>query len=347
MRGFRPGEQLRLAERGLIPELDLDPYFKDEIIAGFEWQVTRNWAFDAKAIYWELGDMIMNTVQRAPGNDSFQMSVNDFDFKRNLRALGVVPESLIREFEEPFKEYTALQLQLNRRFAKGWAVYNNLTAGKLETTGSGSWSNNTSSSYGEDFGVVLNEGMINDCQADQVTRSVPVDCVALLTPFLGQPVSTINRAGRDGIGGGLGAGDGFYGSGVDRPYIWKTFGFKQFALGRHTLNLGGLLIVQDGVSWGRGEGAAAPTADDPLAGVFFLLEKNGERRLDGFYDLNLTAAWGFPIRGDRVKGNLRIEGTNVTNEQEQIGVGSSGEPLRVRRDYQRPSTYRAMFGVSF
>jgi hypothetical protein len=56
---------------------------------------------------------------------------------------------------------------------------------------------------------------------------------------------------------------------------------------------------------------------------------------------------GFPIAGDRVKGNLRIEGTNVTNEQEQIAVHNLGQPTPVRRDYQRPSTYRAMFGVSF
>jgi len=77
------------------------------------------------------------------------------------------------------------------------------------------------------------------------------------------------------------------------------------------------------------------------------LEKNGERRLDSFYDLNLTVAWGFPISGDRVKGNLRIEGTNVTNEQDQINTNLYGEVLPVRREFQRPSTYRAMLGVSF
>ena len=68
-RSFRPGEQFDLAEQGILdPEVDLDPYFKDEIIAGFEWQVSNNWAFDGKAIYWELGDIIMNTTQRCNSN---------------------------------------------------------------------------------------------------------------------------------------------------------------------------------------------------------------------------------------------------------------------------------------
>ncbi len=174
-----------------------------------------------------------------------------------------------------------------------------------------------------------------------------MNCTTELAQFLGTPVSTINRDGRDGLGGGTGAGDGFYGSGVDRPYIWKTFGFKQWDLGRHTLNFGGLFTWQDGAAWGRGEQVEADSADNPIGSVFIPLEKNGVRRLDAFYDLNLTLAWGFPIAGDRVKGNLRIEGTNVTNEQDTINTNLYGEVLPVRREFQRPSTYRAMFGVSF
>jgi hypothetical protein len=274
------------------------------------------------------------------------MSVNDFDFKRNLRALGVVQDSVIDAFDGPFKEYTAVQVQLNRRFANGWAVYNNLTIGKLETTGAGAWWNNTDSTYGEDLGTVLNEGMIADCQAEQSTRSIPMDCHATLDGFLGQPVSTINRDGRDGLGAGTGPAENF-GAGVDRPYIWKTFGFKEFSFGNHTVDIGGLLTVQDGVPWGRGESVGAATPDDPGATVFLPLEKNGERRLDGFYDLNLTVAWGFPIHADRLRGNLRVEGTNVTNEQEQINVNNFGEAVRVRGDFQQPTTYRAMFSVSF
>src|SRR5262249_41687514 len=151
----------------------------------------------------------------------------------------------------------------------------------------------TSSSYGEDLGTVLTQGMIDDCTGNQATRLIPMDCQATLGPHLGQPVSTINRIGRDGLGGGTGAGDGFYGSGVDRPYIWKTFGFKQWNFGnggRQSINVGGLLTIQDGAAWGRGEQVSAASANDPLYTVFIPLEKNGDRRLPSFYDLNLTLA---------------------------------------------------------
>jgi hypothetical protein len=86
--------------------------------------------------------------------------------------------------------------------------------------------------------------------------------------------------------------------------------------------------------------------NDILNDVFVPLEKNGTRRLDGFYDLNLSVAWGFPIKGE-VRGEVRIEGTNVTNQQEQINVGLYGEPMRVRRDFQRPSQYRSMLSIRF
>ena len=280
-RNFRPGGQFDLAEQGILDPVELDPYYKDEIIAGFEWQVSNNWAFDGKAIYWELGDIIMNTTQRYNSNpgavynlqNTFQLSVNDKNFQHALRQLGVIPEDVIDDFEEPFKEYQALQLQINRRFSNGWAVYNNLTLSKLETTGSGAWWNNTSSSYGEDFGIVLTQAMIDSCNLQQAadrrrhrgTAFHPDGLHAELTGSLGIPVSAINRAGRDGLGGGTGAGDGFYGSGVDRPYIWKTFGFKQWNFGARPqpLNVGGLFTYQDGAAWGRGEQVAATSAQQP------------------------------------------------------------------------------------
>ena len=37
----------------------------------------------------------------------------------------------------------------------------------------------------------------------------------------------------------------------------------------------------------------------------------------------------------------------VTNQQDQINTNLYGEVLPVRREFQRPSTYRALFGVSF
>jgi hypothetical protein len=342
----RPGRQFELAAQGVIDPIDLDPYYKDEIIVGFEWQFAQKWAFDAKAIYWELGDMIMNTTQRDPQGNTFTLSSSVDNFRKNLRDLGQVPDHLIDAFEDPFKEYTALQLQLNRQFGNGFAVYNNLTLAKLETTGSGAWWDNSSSSYGEDLGVVLTQSLIDTCQLQQVGRILPIDCQATLGPHLGEPISTINRAGRDGLGGGAGTGDGEYGSGVDRPYIWKTFGYKVWNVGKQMFNLGGLLNIQDGVAWGRGEMIVVPTANDYLNSTWIPLEKNGDRRLPAFYDLNLTGAWGFPVAG-KVRGQLRVEMTNVTNQQKQVDVTINGEPRRLRRSYQRPQAVRTTLSFSF
>ncbi len=345
-RAFRPGEQFDLADAGVISPIDLDPYYKDEIIAGFEWQFSDNWAVDLKGIYWELGDMIMNTTQRDPDLRTFSLSSNVDNIRNYWRELGVVPEHLIEGFEDPFKEYQAVQIQLNKRFSNGWALYNNLTLSKLETTGSGAWWDNSSSSFGQDLQEVVTQAHVDGCQALQATRTIPVDCVALLTPHIGQPISTVNRAGRDGLGGGVGPGDGFFGSGVDRPFIWKTFGFKVWTIGKHSLNLGGMLNYQDGSAWGRGEQIAAPSANDPINTVYIPLERNGTRRLDPHYDLNMSFAWTFPIRSE-FTGQVRIEGTNVTNQQDQINVGLYGEPLRVRREFQRPRQWRASLAFHF
>ena len=349
-RSFRPGVQFDLADAGIISPIDLDPYYKDEIILGFEWQFSRNWAFDAKAIYWELGDMIMNTSQRyndgSAAGQTFSLSSNADNIRQYWRELGMVPENLINSFEDPFKEYQAVQFQLNKRFANGWAIYNNLTLAKLETTGSGAWWDNSSSSYGQDLGQLVNQGHVDACIANQATRTIPVDCVALLGPKIGEPISTVNRAGRDGLGGGVGPGDGFFGSGVDRPFIWKTFGFKVWTIGQHSINVGGTLTWQDGVAWGRGELLAAPSTNDPINSVYIPLERNGTRRLPSFYDFNMTGAWTFPIRG-QFNGQLRIEAINVTDQQDQINTGLYGEPLRVRREFQRPRQFRASLAFTF
>jgi hypothetical protein len=304
--------------------------------------------------------MIMNTTQRDPLGNTFLLSSSVDNFRTNLRALGQVPEHLIEAFEDPFKEYSALQFQLNRQFSNGFAVYNNLTLAKLETTGSGAWWDNTSSAYGEDLGQVLTQTSIDACKNFQLglnaagtapmwngPRTTPVDCQGLLGPHLGESLSTINRAGRDGLQGGVGSGgESHQGSGVDREYIWKTFGFKVWNVGKQTFTVGGLLSVQGGVAWGRAENLPAPSVNDILNDVYVPLEKNGTRRLDGFYDLNLSAAWGFPLFRD-VTGEVRLEGTNVTNQQEQINVGLYGEPMRVRRDYQRPRQIRSLLSVKF
>jgi len=125
------------------------------------------------------------TGQPEPIDSQFSISYSMALNLLKAHPLGQIQSILARSFA---------QFQLNRRFDNGWAVYNNLTLAKLETTGSGAWWDNSSSSYGEDLGVVLTAAMIDSCQALQVGRIVPMDCWAALGPHLGQPVSTINRA---------------------------------------------------------------------------------------------------------------------------------------------------------
>ncbi len=46
-------------------------------------------------------------------------------------------------------------------------------------------------------------------------------------------------------------------------------------------------------------------------------------------------------------GEFRLEVQNVTNEQDQIGITGRGEARALRRAFQRPQRFRALFGVRF
>jgi hypothetical protein len=83
--------------------------------------------------------------------------------------------------------------------------------------------------------------------------------------------------------------------------------------------------------------------NDPL-GINF--EQEGSRRLDDYWWINLSLAWLFPL-GDNVKGQFRVESTNVTNEQDMISVGGTGYPRNSRREFQRPTQHRFIFNISF
>jgi hypothetical protein len=353
---------------------DLQAYYKDEVVVGFEWQFAKNWAFDAKGITYELGNMIGNTIQRDPMGNYMDLTANYKDYKKILRAINAeavrlgnpapVPESALAWFKEGKKDYDALQIQVNRRFAKNWALYTNVTWADTASTGSGAWWNNTDSTYAYDLGTVITEDVIHQCEVRQqgivsgpVTgeikisngRTVPLDdCRARLTPWLGAPASLVNRYGKDGVqserydeGGAL----------ADRPIIAKTFGFKQWAVGKQTFNLGGFFLWQSGIAWGRAE-PASPTADASGNsgavqfgnGLDVFVEPVGTRRTAGYGSLNLSGAWGFPIKS-RVSGEVRVEMTNVTNHQLQVNINDQGEAQPVRRDFNLPRQARA--NVSF
>ena len=372
LRSSRPGTMFRMIDQGVF-DWELEPYYKDEAILGFEWQFTRNWALDTKAIYWELGNMIGATIQQAPDGSLFELTANYKDYPDILRAVGVVPEANFAHWEEGLKNYEALQVQVNRRFAKGWALYTNLTWADTETTGSGAWWNNWNSTYAYMYHLTLQPHHIQGCtnvqnglnfstglpptpsQPQTDGRVVPIDCVATLGPHLGKPVSIINRRGSDGVASTR-YDEG--GTGADRPLIAKTFGFKQWTVGKQSFTLGGSATWQMGQGWGRVE--EIPTTQvqidagstEPAGllvgtnGLDMVAEPSGTRRLRDHWWLNLTGAWGFPIRNE-VTGEVRVEVMNAANEQSRVAILDKGEVRPVRREFQQPRQFRVLGTLRF
>ena len=343
LRRIAPGEMWAMVDAG-VWESNIDPYYKDEVILGFERQVSTNWALDVKGIYWELGDMIGATIQQGVDGQQFRMTANYKDYPSILRAIddarvaqggpSLFQDGQLEGFEDGSKEYTSLQVQLNRRFANGWALYNNITWSELETTGAGAWWNNTNDSYGENLHVVLTQDNLDTCNQNQSDRNVPVDCNQL-QPFIGTSASTTNRFGSDGL--------------IDRPIIVNSFGFKTWTFGKHNLTAGGHFSYQSGTAWGRSEGVSILSLDGNTAqssSIGLQVEERGARRLDGTHNLNLNLAYGFPLF-NQVTGQFRVEILNVTDQQEQTFVTGRGDVRAVRRDFQRPQQARASFTVRF
>jgi hypothetical protein len=95
--------------RTLLSGLDtgtFDPYYKDEVSAGVEWQFVPAWAFKARAIWWEVGDTFWSTNQ--------------------FNAAGQVVSD-VRNWDDGFREYQGAVFELNRAFRDGWTVRTNYT----------------------------------------------------------------------------------------------------------------------------------------------------------------------------------------------------------------------------
>jgi hypothetical protein len=91
---------------------DFDPYYKDEVSLGLEWQFVPAWAFKVRGTWWETGDSFWATDQfNAAG-----VSVRD-----------------VRNWDDGFREYEGVQFELNRAFRNNWTLRTNYTLG--ETTG--------------------------------------------------------------------------------------------------------------------------------------------------------------------------------------------------------------------
>ena len=91
--------------------VDVEPYYKDEVTAGIEWQMTPNWALDARAIWWTVDEPYSATDQFNAQGQVFRLLTN---------------------FEDAEREYQGLQIEANRAFRDGWLIRTNYTLSKVE-----------------------------------------------------------------------------------------------------------------------------------------------------------------------------------------------------------------------
>ena len=118
-----------LFNRRQLPSLrapvgQVEPYFKDELTAGIDWQVSPAWALDARAIVWRV--------------ESPWSATNQFD-------AGGAVYRLLASFAEAEREYRALQLEANRAFRDGLLLRANYTLSRVDGNSVGS------TGGGEDF----------------------------------------------------------------------------------------------------------------------------------------------------------------------------------------------------
>ena len=232
-----------------------------------------------------------------------------------------------------------LQLQINRRFRNNWSWYNNVTFADSEGNTQGdSFFNNTNDEYGRNLDTFVTDGHVASLQHQQlpVPRSPPTAMRCATT--------SASRCRRSSTAGR---------SPVDRDFIFKSYGFKSFPIGRHAINVGGFFNYASGEVWSRTRQRHAALRRQRVGldrglrrpiGVNF--EPENTRRLDDYWWVNTSVAWLFPL-GSKVNGQLRLESTNVTDEQDLISVGGTGFPRNSRREFQRPTQHRFVFNVSF
>ena len=386
----QPGLMWDAVQAGLY-DFDIQTYYKQEAILGLEWQFRPDWALDVKYIDWKLQDMMFSNYQIDHRGRAIGVTENYHDLEKIVLAFddaraqrwaeagfdeadrpSAVNREALTNADPALNSYRGLQVQLNRRFADGWALYNNVAWSETDTTGGGVWWNNTDSGYLELVHVNLDEGHIASCQAGQTnpdrrtgrTRLYPEDCAARLTEFIGQPGSMINQRGANGV--------------ADRTWIYNSFGFKTWRIGNQDLTVGGHLTFQTGTPWARSEGAgisaaktcapgARPTGlatcppitpSDPTSdarpgtangGIGVRLHPLGAegRRTSDEYTLNLSGAWGFPMGYRDVRGEFRVEVLNATNQQRRRRWDGRGEVYPVRRYFQRPRQMRASIKFRF
>jgi hypothetical protein len=276
--GFNPGS--------------FDPYYKDEVSLGYEWQFMPAWAFEVRANWWEVDDTFWSTDQ--------------------WNADGQVVRD-VRNWDDGFREYEALQLQLNRAMRNNWTLRTNYTFGE----------NN-----GNNFGA--GDGSIDEDDLFEALGGVERNTTN----------TTYNTANREGRGN------------TDREHILNVVGLKVFPVSaRNNIGLGGYFGFRSGEYWGLRPNIVAvrpgAPANAPIINTTAYREDRDAQQMEDSYTLNLTGYWQFPITGS-VQGRLGVEAVNVTNEQEVISINiASGQPDAGKVAYQAPRELRLQVGITF
>ena len=295
-------QQYNGAQQRTVPLLGFnpgtfDPYYKDEASLGLEWQFAPAWALEVRGSMWEETDAYWITSQ--------------------YNAAGV-PVTDIRNWDDAFRDYEGVLLELNRSFRDNWTIRSNYTWG--ETTGNHFGNNDVAL-----FNDSLFEGLggVEVCTATSYAGCTPGDTNA----------TTINREGVGHTG---------------REHILNIVGLKVFPIGEHSIGLGGYFGFRAGERWGLRQPA---TLRHPVSGQTIqtttYVEQRGAQQLEDTMTLNLSGHWEFPIAG-QFSGRLGAEVVNVTNEQELTGINfNNGLPVAGKLAYQSPREYRFQVGVTF
>jgi hypothetical protein len=267
---------------------DFDPYYKDEASLGLDWQFVPAWAFEARGIWWEIGDAFWTTNQ--------------------FNAAGV-PVRDVRNWDDGFREYKGVALELNRAFRDNWTIRTNLTLGETR---------------GNNFG----DGEVS------VFKDTLFDALGGVDVATGRTDATV--VNREGVGN------------TGRGQILNIVGLKQFPIGSHTIGLGGYFGYRSGERWGRRGPVTlrSPVSGQTINSTIYL-QPRGSEELEDTMTLNLSGHWLFPIAA-QFKGRVGVEAVNVTNEQEVISINSTtGLRDAGKQAFQAPREYRFQVGVTF
>ncbi len=116
----------------------VEPYYKDEISVGFDWQFSNNWVFKSRVTSWEMENMFHSTLQ--------------FDDQ------GAVVRDL-RNWPQNRRQYEGILLQLNRAFRNDWSLQMNYARDWNEGNNE---SRNDNDDHLEGFGgIEVSTGLLN------------------------------------------------------------------------------------------------------------------------------------------------------------------------------------------